>query len=247
MPPSAVACPIVTGTRIPKGSGGSETNRRRAAPFSERAARPVARRNEGPYDRRHVPQPPRFEFSREYVERLVAADPDVERHFADYFRGMLVLKVAGRLRSRALVDDAVQETLTRVLAALKRGSVQNPAALGAFVNTVCNHVLLELYRSGSRTTPLEDDYDRADDRLPSAESTMVGADDRARVREALDALPQKERDLLYWLFFEDRDKDDVCRMLKIDRSYLRVLLHRAKARFREHLVEPAPSSGDRAR
>jgi RNA polymerase sigma-70 factor, ECF subfamily len=62
---------------------------------------------------------------------------------------------------------------------------------------------------------------------------MIAVQDRARVQRALAALPQKEKDLLRWLFFEERDKDDVCAELKIDRNYLRVMLHRAKARFRE--------------
>ena len=53
------------------------------------------------------------------------------------------------------------------------------------------------------------------------------------VREAIAALPQKDRDLIRWLFLEDRPKDDVCRDLNIDRDYLRVLFHRAKQRFRE--------------
>ncbi|MGE5243763.1 MAG: RNA polymerase sigma factor [Betaproteobacteria bacterium] len=194
-----------------------------------------------------MPRTPRYEFSREYVERLMAADPEIERHFAEYFGALLALKVGARLRVRALVDDAVQETLARVLAALRRDALRNPAGLGAFVNSVCNNVLLELYRSGSRSRPLEDGDDRVDERIASAESAMVGADDRARVRKALAALPRKERDLLQWLFFEDRDKDDVCRALKIDRSYLRVLLHRAKARFRERLAETVASSGDIAR
>jgi RNA polymerase sigma-70 factor (ECF subfamily) len=37
------------------------------------------------------------------------------------------------------------------------------------------------------------------------------------------------------IFIEERDKDDVCRELGIDRDYLRVLLHRAKMRCREAL------------
>jgi hypothetical protein len=31
---------------------------------------------------------------------------------------------------------------------------------------------------------------------------------------------------------EDADKDEVCRVHQVDREYLRVLLYRAKARFR---------------
>jgi DNA-directed RNA polymerase specialized sigma24 family protein len=58
---------------------------------------------------------------------------------------------------------------------------------------------------------------------------------RAHVREVLGGLPEKDQQLLRWLFFDEADKDEVCRRLGIDRNYLRVLVHRAKARFREGL------------
>jgi RNA polymerase sigma-70 factor (ECF subfamily) len=34
------------------------------------------------------------------------------------------------------------------------------------------------------------------------------------------------------VFLEERDKDEVCTELGVDRDYLRVLLHRAKGSFR---------------
>jgi RNA polymerase sigma-70 factor (ECF subfamily) len=189
---------------------------------------------------RTVPGLPRFEFDRQYVERLIAEDPATEKHFTGYFGQLLSLKLRSRLRSAALVEDAKQETFLRVLTTLKRKrGLDTPETLGAFVNAVCNNVLFEMYRSGSRTTPLEEGYDGPDERHASAESTMVAGEEHARVREALAALPQKERDLLQWLFFEGRDKDEICRQLSVDRNYLRVLLHRAKARFRDRFVEPA--------
>jgi len=182
---------------------------------------------------RDLPLLPRFEFNGDYVDRLVSEDPETERHFARYFGDLLSLKLRSRLRSPALVEDAKQETFMRVLTSLKRkGGLAVPETLGAFVNSVCNNVLLEMYRSGSRTTPLEDGYDRPDDRFASAESMIMAAEERARVRQALETLPEKERTLLRWVFFEGRDKDEVCRELNIERAYLRVLLHRAKARFR---------------
>ena len=182
---------------------------------------------------RDLPLLPRFEFTGDYVNRLASEDAETERHFAKYFGDLLSLKLRSRLRSAALVEDAKQETFARVLTSLKRkGGLAVPETLGAFVNSVCNNVLLEMYRSGSRTTPLDEDYDRPDDRFASAESMIVAEEQRARVRQALERLPDKERTLLRWVFFEGRDKDEVCRELNIDRSYLRVLIHRAKARFR---------------
>lgn len=181
---------------------------------------------------------PRHEFDGAYLERLIAGDPDTERHFTRYFGDLLSLKLRSRLRSREQIEDAKQETFARVLMSLKRKSgVKTPEALGAFVNSVCNNVVFELYRSGSRTVPLEEEFDAADERQPSVDSTIAAGEDRERVRAALLALPAKERDLLTWLFFDGRDKDQICRDLAVDRDYLRVLVHRAKNRFREQFVQ----------
>jgi RNA polymerase sigma-70 factor, ECF subfamily len=177
---------------------------------------------------------PRFSFDGDYVRRLIAEDPETERHFTDYFGDLLSLKLRSRLRSAALVEDARQETFVRVLTALKKkGSLASPESLGAFVNAVCNNVLLETYRSTGRTTPLDDQPDEPEAGEPSAEWRVLKSEERVKVREAIAGLPQRDRDLIRWLFFEDRDKDDVCRELNVDRGYLRVLFHRAKQRFRE--------------
>jgi RNA polymerase sigma-70 factor, ECF subfamily len=184
-----------------------------------------------------LPNLPRHEFDGAYVQRLIAEDPDTERHFTKYFGDLLTLKLRSRLRSASLVDDAKQETFARVLTALKqKAGLANTATLGSFVNSVCNNVLFELYRTGRKTTPLEDDVDPADDRNSDAERSILAAEERVRVRRALAALPDKERELLRWLFFDERDKDGICRDLNVDRNYLRVLVHRAKTRFRQEFA-----------
>lgn len=179
--------------------------------------------------------PGRYDFDSQYVQRLVAADPEVEGHFAKYFGDLLSIKLRSRLRSTAQVEDAKQETFKRVLIALKqKGGLAAAEHLGAFVNGVCNNVLFEMYRAGARTEPLDDGEEPViADRQPDAESGLMAEDDRRRVQQALAGLPPKEKDLLRWLFFDERDKEEVCRELNVDRNYLRVLLHRAKARFRE--------------
>jgi RNA polymerase sigma-70 factor (ECF subfamily) len=185
-----------------------------------------------------LPREPRHEFDRAYLDRLTAGDPETERHFTVYFGQLLSIKLRSRLRSPALIEDAKQETFLRVLKALRqKGGIQSAGGFGAFVNTVCNNVLFELYRRESRATPLEDDVGaRIPDAAEGIESTMTGDEDRARVRDVMGVLPEKERQLLHWLFFEEIDKDEVCRRLDIDRNYLRVLLHRAKLRFRTEFV-----------
>jgi len=137
-----------------------------------------------------------------------------------------------RLRSKALVEDAIQETFTRVLTNSQSGGLQSPERLGAFVNSVCNNVLFEAYRAGSRTTPLDEEYDQADNRAASAEARIVQGRGFTR------AFARRWRHCRSGngtcsngCSFEDRDKDEVCGRLDVDRNYLRVLLHRAKMRF----------------
>ena len=179
----------------------------------------------------------RHNFDAEYIRRLVAGDADTERHFTSYFGELLVLKLRSRLRSPAQAEDARQETFVRVLTTLKKkGGLASAESLGAFVNGVCNNVLFELYRANARTTPLEEEYDDVSPNLP-ADSSLVADEEREEVRAALDSLPERERLVLKWVFFDERDKNDICRDLQIDRAYLRVLVHRAKARFREHFAQ----------
>jgi RNA polymerase sigma-70 factor, ECF subfamily len=183
------------------------------------------------------PFQPRHAFDSAYVRRLVEEDPATERHFTEYFGSLLSLKLRGRLRSPAAVEDAKQETFVRVLTTIKqRGGLERPETLGAFVNSVANNVLFELYRSQSRTTSMPEDAPDPVDERSSAESDLMASEDIDRLRTALAALPPKEQQLLRWLFLEERDKDDICRQLQIDRGYLRVLLFRAKLRLREQLA-----------
>lgn len=175
----------------------------------------------------------RYEFDQAYIDRLLAEDPDTEQHFARYFGDLLTMKLRSRLRSPALVEDARQETFRRVLTTLKqKGGLATAESLGAFVNGVCNNVLFEFYRAGSRVQPLAENHDEPDTRPTSPEMGIMADEERGRVQQALSRLNDKDKNLLRWLFFEERDKDEICRELNVDRNYLRVLVHRAKAQFR---------------
>ena len=52
------------------------------------------------------------------------------------------------------VDDIVQETLARFLVATGKEKIQNPAAVGAFLNGICRNVILEYRRRNMRDEPM---------------------------------------------------------------------------------------------
>jgi RNA polymerase sigma-70 factor (ECF subfamily) len=170
-----------------------------------------------------------------YLEQLRAGDFRTQEHFVSYFSELIRLKLGKRLHSRPEIEDARQETFTRVLTALRRDDgVRQPERLGAFVNSVCNNVLLEHYRSASQEAPgaEEDAAANIPDPALSAVDIIANREMQRKVRRILDELPEKDRRLIKEIFLDERDKDEVCRDLGVDREYLRVLLHRAKKSFK---------------
>jgi len=175
-----------------------------------------------------------FAFTREYVERLREGDPSTEQHFFAYFDQLLRIKLRAKMLASETVEDLRQETYIRVLVNLRKGedAVRQPERFGAYVNSVCNYVLMEFYRASNKTSPWDDSYQELPDHAVDTEGMLVSKQSRERVRQVLQALPKKDRDLLWAFFIEEKDKDEVCRQFGVDREYFRVLLHRAKDKFR---------------
>jgi RNA polymerase sigma-70 factor (ECF subfamily) len=173
-------------------------------------------------------------FDASYVDKLRAGDAPTEQHFITYFSELILLKLRARLRRPEQIEDVKQETFSRAIALIRsEGGLRHAERLGALVNSICNNVLMEQYRSSSRVETLEDEAaEQLVETRPNALSLVISDDMRELVRDVLDGLNERDRGLLRAVFLEDRDKDEVCKELGVDRDYLRVLLHRAKGSFR---------------
>ncbi|HEX4756616.1 MAG TPA: sigma-70 family RNA polymerase sigma factor [Terracidiphilus sp.] len=173
-------------------------------------------------------------FDASYVENLCAGESATQEHFVAYFTELLRIKLRSRLNSSHAIEDVCQETFARVFAVLRKdGGLRQPERLGAFVNSVCNHVLFEQYRSTSRTDPLPELPATGMDALEVVAARQM----KEKVREILLDLAPRDRSLLKAVFLDERDRDDVCREFGVDREYLRVLLHRAKQEFKNEYVK----------
>jgi RNA polymerase sigma-70 factor, ECF subfamily len=182
---------------------------------------------------------PRFvPFDADYIEGLRAGNQHTGEHFLTYFTRLLQLKLRSRLQSPMAIEDVLQETFARVLKALSGDALRRPSQLGAFVNTVCNNVLFEHYRSSARSEALDagglsEAYPSRADVFDIASASQM----RAKVQEILLEIPARDRALLKAVFLDERDRDDVCREFGVDREYLRVLIHRAKVEFRKAFIK----------
>lgn len=172
-------------------------------------------------------------FNQDYLTRLRAGDAETERHFVLHFSNTIRLSLRYRLRSWQLIDDIRQETFLRVLNFLRSDRpMDHPERLGAYVHSVAINVMMELLRASTRHPAMPDDAHDLADQGVSPENEAVTAERKELVRALLDELPEKDRRILRAVFLEDAEKDEVCRRFDVTRDYLRVLVHRAKIRFR---------------
>jgi RNA polymerase sigma-70 factor (ECF subfamily) len=179
-----------------------------------------------------------FSFDGDYVRRLTEGDAETERHFVGYFSPLLLIKLKQRLRSREQVENLRQEVFLRVLRSLRQGSgLEHPEFLGAYVHSICNNVVLDHLRGKSKPQQWDERVEEQLDSDAYVGRELVNESQSRQVRSLIDGMTPKDRFLIRAIFLDKRDKDAVCREQGVGRDYLRVLLHRAKKRFRQLLAE----------
>ena len=127
------------------------------------------------------------------------------------------------------VDDLVQETLARFFRAEQKNLIRNTEEFGAFLNGVCRNVILE-YRRRMRREPI------ADPDLPIPDAGVRPEAEILEMRDSIDhglnELAERDRHILRALYLEGREKDDICKEWGMTDAQFRVVLFRAKERFR---------------
>jgi RNA polymerase sigma-70 factor (ECF subfamily) len=185
----------------------------------------------------------RFAFDDDYVRRLREHGARTEQHFHDYFRPRLYSRLRNRLRSLADIDEVRQETFRRVLTMIYDNKLRDGRTLPGFVFTVCDNIVLELYRKNARTEPLDEHHpEPLDD--GDAEGAMITAEKQQAVRRVLDEIKPGDAAILRALM-EELPREEICRKFGVSNNYLRVLLHRARKHFRAKFTPPDETNPDK--
>jgi RNA polymerase sigma-70 factor (ECF subfamily) len=127
------------------------------------------------------------------------------------------------------VDDLVQESLARFFRAEQRQQIRNTDEFGAFLNGVCRNVILEYRRRIKREPTIDPDIPIPDAGVrPDAEIFEM----RDAIDNGLKELAERDRVILRSLYLEGKEKDEICREWGMSDAQFRVVLFRAKERFR---------------
>jgi len=170
----------------------------------------------------------------ELMRAHVDGDPHAFRVIFDRYGPRLMGMARRRLPSEEHAREVVQQTFTQLHAArhdFRQGSKLRPWVFTIAMNLVRGH-----YRRVRRRPESELDAERTAGPVP--EHGPLEAQERAqRLRQALQALPEGQREVVELHWFQERPFAEVASIVGASEGAVRVRAHRAYARLAELLRE----------
>lgn len=125
-------------------------------------------------------------------------------------------------------EDLIQETC--LTATEKFPSLQNPAAFKAWLIGIASHKCNDYYRRKAK------DMNISLDALAESALSMgrQGITVQTTVRETLESLGDKEKQILYLYFFKNLSQEEIAKKLSVPVGTVKSRLHYAKEKFKQH-------------
>lgn len=134
-----------------------------------------------------------------------------------------------RTSDRETAEDLTQTTFLEMIRALPRYTVQKDAKFTTWLFQIARFRLIDHYRKGGRTIPLDQVAEPVDDTAPT---DPLAAE---HVTWALRQLPEKYQTVLHLRYGEDLDTKDIARIMRTTALNVRVLQHRALKALKNRL------------
>jgi RNA polymerase sigma-70 factor (ECF subfamily) len=164
------------------------------------------------------------------------------------YRGPMVSFFVRMVRDRALAEDLAQEVFLRVYQARHR--YQPEAKFTTWIYRIATNLGLNAIRDRKPTVAASDYEDpeaeseaaKLPDSRPTVEQQMMHADRERMIREAVEALPEKQCAAVILHKYQDVDYRQISKVLGMSESAVKSLLFRAYESLRQRL-EPLLKGG----
>ena len=156
-----------------------------------------------------------------------------EEQLAGRFAERVKLFAARHLNDAAAADDVAQETLRRVVEAIRSNKIINQQALPGFVFQTARNICLHWVRSTAREQSAFARLERepGEPRACDALAALVTSERAQAVKAAIGRLASEDRQLLRMFFYEELETDLIATRLGITAMAVRVRKHRALRRL----------------
>ena len=170
---------------------------------------------------------------RDLIARVLAGDPLAERALYDAHVDR-VYRLAFRLAGDAhLAEDFTQEAFVRAFSRLS--DFRGESAFSTWLSAVATSVVLNGLRKLKRFKQRETDLELGEG--VRSGGRQAEPDLKRRLREAIDALPERYRAVFVMHDVEGYTHEEIAASLGVEIGTSKAQLHRARGRLREALAE----------
>ncbi len=143
-----------------------------------------------------------------------------------------------KINNKHDAEDIIQDVC--LIATMRFGSLRDPTAFKAWLIGIANHKCNDYYRQKAKDMNIS-----LDTLSESALSTgRLGIIEQSVVRDTLDVLGDKEKQILYLYFFKNLSQEDISKQLSIPLGTVKSRLHYAKEKFKQHYPYKKISKGE---
>lgn len=147
--------------------------------------------------------------------------------------------VGALLRRPDLTEDAVAETFLHVWRDLPK--LREPVRFDAWLYRIAHRRAMAEIRRSRREQPLEPQHEPVDEsRATAPDLALEAADEVGFVRDALNRLPERHREVLILRHLDERSHADVAGLLGISEEAARARYSRAARALRERIEGARP-------
>jgi RNA polymerase sigma-70 factor (ECF subfamily) len=192
------------------------------------------------------------------VSALKAGDENAFAALVQRYHGSLIRLAMGYVKDHAIAEDVVQETWLTCIRSLDR--FEGRSSLKTWIFGIALNIARSRGRKEGRVLPFASLFRRDPSSsgptvdperfggdgmwktLPTSwsnvpEERVLGQETMSRVRDAIDMLPAKQREVIVLRDVAGLDAGEVCGLLSISQANQRVRLHRARAAVRKMLED----------
>lgn len=162
---------------------------------------------------------------RQLVQRAQEGDTEAFGKIYDYFFTPVYRYAAFRLPSQ-IAEDTVADIFVKAWEKLHTYTVHKDVPFGAWLFRIARYSVIDVYRTQrgfeeiSETLPDPDTWNRADTAVRRKYVLQT-------VREALEKLPRRYRDVLLLIFVSELSHNEVARVMRMTEGGVRILKLRA--------------------
>jgi RNA polymerase sigma-70 factor (ECF subfamily) len=171
------------------------------------------------------------------VSRIIAGDTEAEAELVKRFESA-VLSIIRHDTNSSMIEDFSQDILIIVILKIRNGELKHPESLGSFITSVTkNHVIEQMRRIRRRPSEDLEQAEQVRDTAPTALDQLQRSERRKKIRNLMDKLNPRYRELLLRYYINEEPKEIICADLRMTSKQFDGVLHRARNSYRTIYLE----------